>query len=82
MRAANFERLFTRTSGLNFLIEEDVSMQRSEGPAYPGRPVGGIPPEVSWMTEAAAAVAGRSSAFDPTNERGPVADNATSKLNR
>ena len=58
-------------------------MQRSEGPAYPGRPVGGIPPEVSWMTEAAsAAAAGRSSAFDPTSERGTVADNAASKLNR
>ena len=54
-------------------------MQRSEGPAYPGRPVGGIPPEVSWMSEAAA----RSSAFDPTGERTVAGDSpAASKLNR
>ena len=57
-------------------------MQRNEGPAYHGRPVGGILPEVSWVTDAS-----RSNSaihFDPTGEhcsRTAPAENTSGKIN-
>lgn len=37
-------------SGLNYKGRQ-LSMQRNESPAYPGRPVAGILPEVSWVPD-------------------------------
>lgn len=57
-------------------------MQRNEGPAYHGRPVGGIPPEVSWI--ASASRSNPAIQFDPTGEhcsRTAPADNTGGKIN-
>ena len=57
-------------------------MQRNEGPAYHGRPVGGIPPEVSWI--ASASRSNPAIQFDPTGEhcsRTVPADNTSGKIN-
>lgn len=64
-------------------------MQRNEGPAsYPGRPVAGLPPEVSWMPDPAAAASARSNhtlTLDPTGEqcaRTAPSENPNSKFSR
>ena len=61
-------------------------MQRSEGPAYPGRPVTGIPPEVSWMSDQSSSAARSNSAltFDPsaTGEQCSRTESSTGKLGR
>ena len=64
-------------------LKEDRSMQRNEGPAYHGRPVGGILPEVSWIPDAS-----RSNSailFDPTGEhcsRTAPAESTSGKISR
>jgi hypothetical protein len=59
-------------------------MQRNEGPAYHGRPVGGVPPEVSWTVNASASGSNSVIQFDPTGEhcsRTAPAENTGGKIN-
>lgn len=64
-------------------------MQRNEGPAYTGRPVASIPPEVSWIAADPSTGAGRSAnsalGFDPVAGEQcsrTAADTSTGKLSR
>lgn len=62
-------------------LKEDRSMQRNEGPAYHGRPVGSILSEV-WIHDTARS--NSAIVFDPTGEhcsRTAPAENTSGKIN-